>query len=816
MSLSEIRVNTTKTRTGVGTITYTETGPVITGIATASNFKTGSTNVHSTGVELANINTGGSTATFGGAISGTTASFSGNVSIGGTLTYEDVTNIDSVGILTARAGIKVTGGDILLTGGDGRKISFAGDGSAHYFKMDNSFNGPVINGYAGIKFETYGTNERLRINSAGTVRIKRAVSTSLGNDSIFLAIGDTENGANVNRMIGFGYNSNFGTSVYPASMGYTETDNSGNTKGALTFNTRNTTGATDVPVERLRITSDGKIGIGEDDPDGNKLLIRHSSTVGTNKGHIMLTGDGATNGEGPQIVFSESGSGSSYAGAYVGHIREGGNSQGSLVFGTRNTSGDASTVPAERIRIYSTGQILYSAASGDNQITSKRTNTAGSDGNYFFHLKAQASGGTNVGALGFHRDTNTDDSRLVFFTKKTGGSEANAERLRITSTGAVTISGNRNQVAPTAYNDLTGTNQAGLIIGSSGITDAGIMLRTGTSGTGRIYFGDNSGSDAGRKQGQINYYHNGDFMMFATANAERVRITSGGNVNIGGDYTQTSYKAQITGDLLLQKSQAAYQHPQIELYATSNTAHGGAIKFSGKHGGSKYEQVVLKAYGGTGANTGSFVIATGNGTDKMRIQSDGSIEFRNQTLANIRVDDGNSTSGSGLKITIDNTEHFRFEPGHFEFKEASNTSKATFMGGINYWSNTNAYIDLTQWTLGTNWNHLEVFGYVNPNGAGSGQYTDPVHMYIYRGVGWANGGIKNFIYSVHVAPPARQAFPGGSGMSGNSGISAVWYHPSSGIVGNESATSTHYIRLVIPNANTSSNFQKTFRILRRF
>ena len=112
MSLSEIRVNTTKTRTGVGTIPYTETGPVITGIATASNFKTGSTNVHSTGVELSNINTGGSTATFGGAISGTTASFSGTVSIGGTLTYEDVTNIDSVGILTARAGIRVTGGDI--------------------------------------------------------------------------------------------------------------------------------------------------------------------------------------------------------------------------------------------------------------------------------------------------------------------------------------------------------------------------------------------------------------------------------------------------------------------------------------------------------------------------------------------------------------------------------------------------------------------------------------------------------------------------------------------------------------------------------
>ena len=117
--------------------------------------------------------------------------------------------------------------------------------------------------------------EKLRINSSGTVRIKRAVSTSLGNDSIFLAIGDTENGTNVNRMIGFGYNSNFGTSVYPASMGYTESDNSGNTKGALTFNTRNTTGATDVPVERLRITSGGNVRV-------TSGLIENSNTISSN------------------------------------------------------------------------------------------------------------------------------------------------------------------------------------------------------------------------------------------------------------------------------------------------------------------------------------------------------------------------------------------------------------------------------------------------------------------------------------------------------------------------------------------------------
>ncbi len=44
-----------------------------------------------------------------GLVSATTGSFTGNVSVGGTLTYEDVTNIDSVGLITARSGIIATG-----------------------------------------------------------------------------------------------------------------------------------------------------------------------------------------------------------------------------------------------------------------------------------------------------------------------------------------------------------------------------------------------------------------------------------------------------------------------------------------------------------------------------------------------------------------------------------------------------------------------------------------------------------------------------------------------------------------------------------
>ena len=61
--------------------------------------------------------TGVATATqFSGNITGVAATFTGNVSVGGVLTYEDVTNIDSVGLITARTGIKVLAGGINAVG----------------------------------------------------------------------------------------------------------------------------------------------------------------------------------------------------------------------------------------------------------------------------------------------------------------------------------------------------------------------------------------------------------------------------------------------------------------------------------------------------------------------------------------------------------------------------------------------------------------------------------------------------------------------------------------------------------------------------
>ena len=45
-----------------------------------------------------------------GNVIATKGTFSGDVGIAGTLTYEDVTNIDSVGLVTARQGIEVGSG----------------------------------------------------------------------------------------------------------------------------------------------------------------------------------------------------------------------------------------------------------------------------------------------------------------------------------------------------------------------------------------------------------------------------------------------------------------------------------------------------------------------------------------------------------------------------------------------------------------------------------------------------------------------------------------------------------------------------------
>ena len=72
-----------------------------------------------TGIQLAGVTTLSTLNASNNVLSvGGTVNFTGNVSIAGTLTYEDVTNVDSVGLITARDGIVVGSGITLSKDGD--------------------------------------------------------------------------------------------------------------------------------------------------------------------------------------------------------------------------------------------------------------------------------------------------------------------------------------------------------------------------------------------------------------------------------------------------------------------------------------------------------------------------------------------------------------------------------------------------------------------------------------------------------------------------------------------------------------------------
>ena len=83
-------------------------GVVVTGVATATTF-VGALTGNATGLSgTPNITVGSLTAASG--------TVSGNLSIGGTLSYQDVTNIDAVGIITARSGVNVSGNGLVVVG----------------------------------------------------------------------------------------------------------------------------------------------------------------------------------------------------------------------------------------------------------------------------------------------------------------------------------------------------------------------------------------------------------------------------------------------------------------------------------------------------------------------------------------------------------------------------------------------------------------------------------------------------------------------------------------------------------------------------
>lgn len=157
---------------GVGTVyatnivsdTATFSGDVSIG-GTVSDLNV--TNLVVTGVSTLGIITGaesiGVTTIYTENIVGGTATFSGNVTIGGTLTYEDVSNIDSVGFVTARIGLNVG----YTTGPSGIGATILPDGNAAFAGIVTSSGGLIV-GSATSQFSVISSGSTIMVGIGTT------------------------------------------------------------------------------------------------------------------------------------------------------------------------------------------------------------------------------------------------------------------------------------------------------------------------------------------------------------------------------------------------------------------------------------------------------------------------------------------------------------------------------------------------------------------------------------------------------------------------------------------------------------------------
>ena len=158
--------------------------------------------------------------TLSGNITGTAATFSGSVSVGGTLTHGDVTNVDSVGVVTARSGIKV---------GAGESISPV-SGTLTYYGDGSNLTGVELGTKNFVASGTIDNGATVVLNTDGTVGIvtQTALGPSAGDATTFVTnqisgmscVFDTTNNKVVIAYQDQG-NSNYGTVVIGTVSGDT-------------------------------------------------------------------------------------------------------------------------------------------------------------------------------------------------------------------------------------------------------------------------------------------------------------------------------------------------------------------------------------------------------------------------------------------------------------------------------------------------------------------------------------------------------------------------------------------------------------------
>ena len=103
----------------------------------------------------------------------------GDIGVGGTLTDEDVANVDSIGIVTARSGINVPSGNVTVSSG-----AFIGDGSQ--LTGVSGFSTALSNKQGTLENLIFKTTESFTVGAGQSIRIE---SDNMSGNTCFTRLG---------------------------------------------------------------------------------------------------------------------------------------------------------------------------------------------------------------------------------------------------------------------------------------------------------------------------------------------------------------------------------------------------------------------------------------------------------------------------------------------------------------------------------------------------------------------------------------------------------------------------------------------------
>ena len=218
-----------------------------------------------------------------------TSTFTSSVSVGGTITYDDVKEVDSVGIITGRSGLHVTSGNLGVgtnnpgnklvisnAGNDGLEINPTGENSdPAIYSYSRSGDGYRSLTFMGLDYRFNAgssPSEEFRITSAGNVGIgitnpeKNLVVSSSSSPTI--RINNSDGSISADQTIGsLEFKANDGSSNGSQVTGSIESISQAAFTGQgspshLIFKTNGVSGSNAL-TERLRITHDGALIVGD-------------------------------------------------------------------------------------------------------------------------------------------------------------------------------------------------------------------------------------------------------------------------------------------------------------------------------------------------------------------------------------------------------------------------------------------------------------------------------------------------------------------------------------------------------------------------